>query len=212
MNRRQVVKAETRQLILDATKKILVKNSAFTMREVAAEAGVSPASVVVHFNTKTRLLEAALYEDIEHTILKAIASIPQDRPLLDRLMHIWCSMFRFYDTNRILYRELLRRTTFEPDSESPHLKEQVDRFLGFLDLVIRDEQAKGSIETALESMMVAESLGAFYFGMLIRFFKNPQMTPQAAIEYLTKITNQYLGGIQPRPKREDKSVSDPQKN
>ena len=34
------------------------------MRGIAREAGVSAASVIVHFKNKTALLEEALYEDI----------------------------------------------------------------------------------------------------------------------------------------------------
>ncbi|NNG00239.1 MAG: TetR/AcrR family transcriptional regulator [Desulfobacteraceae bacterium] len=200
MNRRETTKAETSEIILASAKKILLENGIVkcTMRSVAAEAGVSPASVVVHFKTKTGLIEAALHEDIEHTIMHAIAGLPEDRPLLDRLMHIWGAMFRFYDTNRNLYRELLRSTTFETDADSPHIKEQMDRFLRFLSTIVRDEQAAGNIDSRLESLVAAESLGAFYFMMLIRFIRDPEMTPAAAAAHLAKITQQFLAGIEPQ--------------
>lgn len=198
MNRHQTAKAETRLLILNATKKILLENPAtYTMRQVAKKAGVSPASVVVHFKNKTGLLEAALYEDIEKTILEAIITMPENRPFLDRLMHIWQKMFYFYSDNKELYRELLRSTTFEPANESPRLKEQMDHFLDFVKLVVTDEQAQGTIDNSLDAMMVAESLGAFYFGMLIRFFNTPEMAPQEAVAYLKKLTNQYLQKLSP---------------
>ena len=52
------------------------------MRAIAKEAGVSAASVVVHFKNKTALLEVALYEDIGRTIAQATASPPRKKDLL----------------------------------------------------------------------------------------------------------------------------------
>jgi AcrR family transcriptional regulator len=85
---------------------------------------VSPASVVVHFKNKTALLEVALYEDIERTIAHAVATMPQDASLHDRLMHIAHCMYSFYGTNRELYRVLIRDTIFEKAGENPYLTRQ----------------------------------------------------------------------------------------
>ncbi len=64
MDRRKASKFETRQLILSAAKKLFLEKGVeqCTMRAIATEAGVSAASVVVHFKNKIGLLEASLYE------------------------------------------------------------------------------------------------------------------------------------------------------
>ena len=109
MNRRQATKLETRKLILTAARKLFKSRGVAqcTMREIAKEAGVSPASVVVHFKNKIALMETALFEDIDRTIGKAVESLPPGADLADSLLHIWTAMFTFYDANRDLYRVLL---------------------------------------------------------------------------------------------------------
>ena len=62
MNRREASKKETRQLILRAARRLFAQKGMeeCTIRDIARKAGVSPASVVVHFKSKTALLEEAL--------------------------------------------------------------------------------------------------------------------------------------------------------
>ena len=197
MNRREASKSETRQLILNAAKKLFLEKGVeqCTMRGIAKEAGVSAASVVVHFKNKTALLEMALYEDIERTIAQAVASLPHEAGLLDRLMHIPQAMFSFYDTNRELYRALIRNTVFEPERDNPHLTRQLEQYLQFLGGLIEHEKALGNICPDVDVNIAAASLASLYIGVLISFYRNPKMTPQMALDMLAAMKWQYLTGI-----------------
>ncbi len=97
MNRREAAKRETCSLILEAARELFMDLGVerCTMREIARKAGVSPASVVVHFKNKVALLEAALFEDIERNINRVFASLPPAGNLFARMMHIWRAMFFF---------------------------------------------------------------------------------------------------------------------
>ena len=123
MNRREASKNETRQLILRAARRLFAQKGMeeSTIRDIAREAGVSPASVVVHFKSKTALLEEALNRDIEAALSELVASMPEDLEFLDRLMHLAKGFFRLYDQNRKLYRALIRYTIFEPAGETPNI-------------------------------------------------------------------------------------------
>jgi AcrR family transcriptional regulator len=197
MNRREASKLETRQLILSAAKKLFLEKGVgqCTMRGIAKEAGVSAASVVVHFKNKTALLELALYEDIDRTVARAIASLPSEADLLDRLMHISKAMYSFYNTNRELYRALIRNTVFEPVGNNPHLARQLEQYLQFLALMIEDEKAQGKVRTDVNADVAAASFASLHIGVLIRFYQNPEMTPQLASDMLAEMTQQYLTGI-----------------
>jgi AcrR family transcriptional regulator len=198
MNRREVSKNETRQLILDAAKKLFLKTGVdqCTMRRIAKEAGVSPASVVVHFKNKTALLEVALYEDIDHNIRQAIASMPTDKDLVTRLMHLSHAMFTFYDTNRKLYCALIRNTVFEPVGENPHLTRQLDEFLQLIAGIIKQDKILGYISKGVDSWIVARSFFALYFWALSDFLRNPETTVEMATEGLSSMARQLLAGIQ----------------
>jgi len=122
VTRREVSKAETRNLILKTARRMFLQKGvdSCTLRGIAKEAGVSPASIVVHFKNKAALLEIALFEEIEITVKQAILTLPQDEDLLTKLMHTSHKMFIFYDTNRNLYRALLKQTLLEPEANNPH--------------------------------------------------------------------------------------------
>lgn len=197
MSRREETKLETRQLILEAAKRLFHTKGPekCTMRDIAKEAGVSPASVVVHFKNKTALLEVALYEDIERTIAEAVATMPREGAILDRLMHIAQCMYSFYGTDRELYRVLIRDTTFEPLSESSYLTRQLEHYLEFFGAMIEKEKAHGTVRPDADSRIAASSLFSLYFSALMEFLRNPDMTLDMALAWLSATARQHLTGI-----------------
>jgi len=197
MNRREASKAETRQLILNAAKKLFLEKGVeqCTIRGIAKEAGVSAASVVVHFKNKTALLEVALYEDIERTISHAVASLPAEGSLFDRLTHIAKTMYTFYGTNRELYRILIRDTVFEPEKDSPHLTRQLEHYLQFFSELIKQEKVLGNVRPDADAHVAAASLFSLYFSGLMEFLRNPDITVETALGRLFVIAQQHLTGI-----------------
>lgn len=196
MNRREASKIETRKLIIAATKKLLQekKVNECTMRSIAEEAGVSAASIVVHFKNKYALFEETLGEDIDHTTDKAIATLPLEGDLADKVVHIWRTMYIFYGTKRDLYRPLIRSTVFEPENQTPFLTRQTDVFLTFLEELINKEKAAGRITPSLDSAIMARTLFALYFGALIMFYRNATMSPREATGLVAAMTRQALAG------------------
>ena len=197
MNRREASKAETRKLILNAAQNLFWEKGVeqCTMRGIAEKAGVSPASVVVHFKNKTALLEVALYEYIDKAIAKAMESPPK-QDLLSRLMHIPEAMFSFYDSNRELYRSLMRHTVFVSEQESPYLTQQVNDYFEWMAGMLEKEKIRGNNKPNVDSMLAATSLFSLYFGVETAFFRNNEMAVETAVASLRGMTVQYLEGIQ----------------
>ncbi|MDY6792230.1 MAG: TetR/AcrR family transcriptional regulator [Thermodesulfobacteriota bacterium] len=197
MNQRETAKSETHQLILGTAKKLFREKGVeqCTMRSIAKEAGVSAASVIVHFKNKTALLEEALYEDIERTISQAVATMPAEGSLTERLMHLAKTMFVFYGIHKELYRILIRDTVFEPEENSPHLTRQLEHYLQFFGELIKQEKRIGNIRPDADAHIAAESLFALYFKGLMDFLRNPAITVETALEKLSAIANQHLTGI-----------------
>jgi AcrR family transcriptional regulator len=198
MNRREASKLETRQLILRAARRLFADKEVeqWTLRDVARKAGVSPASVVVHFKSKTGLLEAALDGDIEKTMVDLTASLPAGSGLLKSLMVLARGFFNLYDGNRALYRALIRQTLFEPWSDTPHMTKQSERYLRLLADLIEVEKSRGRIRRNVETQAVAGALFSIYLGALIQFFRQPEATVGMAVEAFGAMTTQYLTGIE----------------
>lgn len=166
-----------------------------TFRDIARKAGVSPASIVVHFMTKTALLEEIFSTDIGNALSEVIASMPEKAEFSARLMHLAKGMLRFYGNNRDLYRALLRHTIFEPAGETPHMSGQSENYIRFLSGLIEEERRRGTIRDEVDSMVAAASIFFLYLGALTLLFRMPEMTVEAISDFLGSMTDQYLKGI-----------------
>lgn len=197
MNRREASKRETRQLIVTVARKLFARKGMeeCTVRDIARQAGVSPASVVVHFKSKTGLLEEVFSTDVQNALSELIASIPGNAELLDQFMHLGRGMLRFYDKNRGLYRSLLRYTLFEPASETPTMSKQSEDYVRFLSRLIEEQKEAGLIRANVDAMMAAASVFFLYLGALTVLFRMPEMAVEKISDFLMSMTGQYLKGI-----------------
>jgi AcrR family transcriptional regulator len=197
MNRRQASKHQTRQLILNTARRLFAQKGMeeCTIRDIAREAGVSPASVVVHFKSKTALLEEALNRDIARTLSELTASLPPEPDLLGRLLHLARGFFRLYDHNRTLYRALIRHTLFEPAAETPNLATVSHLYLRFLAGLVDDAKAAGLLRADVDAAVAAAALFSLYLGALTLLFRSPNMTVEQVVAALAAMTGQYLTGI-----------------
>lgn len=197
MNRREASKKETRRLILKTARRLFAKKGMeeCTVRDIAKKAGVSPASVVVHFKSKTGLLEEVLSTDIGDALSELIASMPKGAEFPDQLMHLAKGMLRFYDKNRNLYRALLRYTIFEPSTETPNMSKQSEGYVRFLSRLIEEQKRDGMIRPEVDSTAAAASIFFLYLGALTLLFRMPEMAVEAIADGLASMTDQYLTGI-----------------
>lgn len=197
MNRRITSSLETRALILTTAKKLFLKYGATkcTIRGIAKKAGVSPASVMVHFKTKDALLDAALYTEIEATLTAVLTSLKPGSDILEKFMHISRSMFMFYDTNRNLYRQLVGNVVIQNQEHTPHLSRQMDQYLALMSEMVEDEKQAGRLQPHLDAVISAHALGALYFGALVKWFRQPEMTAVSALELLEGMARQLIDGI-----------------
>jgi AcrR family transcriptional regulator len=197
MNRREASKIETRLLILNAARRLFAQKGMedSTIRDIAREAGVSPASVVVHFKSKTALLEEALNRDIETALSELVASMPEDLHLLDRLMHLAKGFFRLYDQNRKLYRALIRHTIFEPAVETPNITNVSELYLRFLAGMVEENQAHGLIRPDVDATVAAGGIFSLYLGALTLLFRRPDLAVELVAESHAAMLDQYLKGI-----------------
>jgi AcrR family transcriptional regulator len=202
VTRRDDSKEQTRKLILNAAYGLFWKKGPdkCTMRDIAKEAGVSPASIIVHFNNKTALLEAALYAKISMTLEKALATAPSDKGFHAVLVHIASAMFSLYNKNRELYRVLIRDTLFESDQKSPSIAKLDQGNLDYIASFIEQEKKKGKVRAEIDAYLAASSIFYLYIGVLRDFLRNPKLRITGAVKRLSEMLEQYLAGISVRKK------------
>ena len=120
-------------------------------------------------------------------------------------------MLDFYDTNRELYRMMIKNTIFEHETDTPHITQQNEVFIGFLQQLIEAEKAAGHLEPSTDSLILAYCLLSHYFSMLILFFRKPDITPESAVDLLAVVSRQTLTGAMPNEKEQchDNSSQNP---
>ena len=199
MSRSEESKAETRLLILQAAYKLFRKNGPdkCTIRQIAQEAGVSPASVIVHFKNKTALMGAALSEDINQVLNKALATLPVEQGFEQVMLHIASAILALYEQNRALYRVLIRDTFFEPAQDNPAMAQLDKEYSTFLVSQLEQEQQQGRIRQDIDIPLAASSLFSLYFGVLRDFLRIPELNAAQAKSRLAACLQQYLVGIGP---------------
>lgn len=197
MARRDEIKAETRELILQAAHSLFWEKGAekCTLREIAQEAGVSAASIIVHFKNKTALLEAVLSEGIAKTLSGALASLPEDAGLETAPLHVAAAMLNFYDNNRELYRVLIRDTLFEPSHESPSISKLDGEYFPLVAAMIDREKKAGKVREEIDSLLASHAFFSLYIGQVREFLRTPEISVTAAINNISSILNLLLNGM-----------------
>ncbi|MEM9073338.1 MAG: TetR family transcriptional regulator [Myxococcota bacterium] len=112
---------------------------ATSLRQIAADAGVTFATVHHHFGTKDALHERCVEEGFEHLggmegeLMEEIAKAPRTREEL--VAHVSGCAFRYAMRRKIYSRFLLRTTVFEPDAPNRQRLEDAQRT--YLDVASR---------------------------------------------------------------------------
>ncbi|WP_028580552.1 TetR/AcrR family transcriptional regulator [Desulfogranum japonicum] len=197
MTRRDDIKAETRELILQAAHSLFWEKGAekCTIRGIAQEAGVSAATIIVHFKNKTALLEAVLSEDIEETLSGALGTLPRDAGLQATLLHIATAMVNFYDHNRELYRVLIRDTLFEPSHESPSISKMDSEYFPIVAAIIDREKAAGKIRKEVDSLLASQAFFSLYIGQIREFLRTPEMSVSTTLNHMSNILDLLFNGM-----------------
>ncbi|MCK4818129.1 helix-turn-helix transcriptional regulator, partial [bacterium] len=166
-----------------------------TIRDIANAAGVSAASVIVHFKNKTALLEASLCDDMEQALGQIIATLPAEKSLQDVLLHMVSYMLSFYDKNRELYRILIRDTLYEPVQDIPSIARLEEQHFLFLTTLIEHEKEVGRVRLEIDSRVATSALYSLYIGMLRDFLRDQEKSIQETMVQLAATLEQFLAGI-----------------
>jgi AcrR family transcriptional regulator len=168
---------------------------ACTLRDIAKEAGVAPATLIVHFRNKTALLDATFSDELESVLSESLSSLPPGGSLLDSFVRLSGSFIRAYGSNRDLYGYLVRTAVFTPAERTPHLTRQADRYMRMLAAMIEEARDQGLIRSEINPAVAAAGLLSLYLGALAALFRMPDKTIESIIEGLRMITEHYVRGI-----------------
>jgi AcrR family transcriptional regulator len=180
----------TRRRVLDAARARLeeVGFEATNIRDVAARAEVSPATVIVHFGDKKQLLHAAFFEDLAATWERA-KTRERTGSLARDLCAIANTFFEYYAAKPSVSRELLRESLFaEPPWQARFVGQLAEVQARVVELA-EAARAEGEIARPLDASVLGASFFSFYYFALLAWAQGGHPSPTALFD---KMLEQHL--------------------
>jgi AcrR family transcriptional regulator len=192
MTTREEQREDTRRRLLAAAREQFEAHGfeATGLREVAKAAGVAAGTVFVHFSDKKDLLHAALFEDLEAELDRALSSGPDG--LEPWLLHVAGVFFDYYAARPRLSRVLLRESMVAEGEWGARFAGQFTRVHGAV--VARYEAARARGEVVGDAAVFALAFISFYTFALMFWVQTNHPDPRGIV---SKLVAQHLSGVRP---------------
>lgn len=189
-------KQETGRAVLDAARLEFerVGFAAANLRSIATRAGVSPGTVLHHFGDKQGLLHAALFDDLDQALGRALADLGPP-PLEAQLRRLARAVFRSYLRRPALSRELLKESLFAQGEWGERFRGQVGHTHGVIAQLARDAVDRGELREGLDAALFAVAWFSFFYFALIAWAQGSHAKPEALVE---RLVHQHLEGLRAR--------------
>lgn len=202
---RATQKAATGKAVLEAAREEFerVGFEAANLRAIAARAGVSAGTVLHHYGDKRELLHAALFDDLEETLLRALAE-PGPGPLEAQLSRLTRTVFGYYQRRPKLSRTLLKESLFADEPWAGKFTAQVGRVHGAIARLAEEASARGELRPGVEGALFGAAYFSFFYFALISWVQGAHPAPVAMVEHLL---GQHLEGLRPprpSPRRKER--------
>lgn len=169
------------------------------VRAIAARAGVSPGTVIHHYGDKKVLLHAALFDDLEDALQRALTGI-KPGPLTAQLSHLTREMFGYYQARPKLSRTLLRESLFAEDPWAKRFTGQVARVHGVIVKLGAEAVSRGELKKDADLPLLGAAWFSFFYFALLSWVQGANPSPVPMVEHLLQ---QHLEGLTPpKPKQQ----------
>ena len=189
-------KAATRTRILIAARQALETRGfeATNLRDVAAAAGVTAGTVLLHFSDKRDLLHAALFDDLEATWAAARAPRKSKKraTIATELTALAGAFFAYYEARPALSRTLLRESLFAESPWKERFTGQVGEVSTHIAGLLAAAQARGELPASVDPPLFIATYFSFYYFALLAWVQGGHPAPLRLFE---RMLGEHLGGL-----------------
>lgn len=195
---RAAQKAATREAVLEAARSEFeaVGFEAANVRSIAKRADVSAGTVLHHFGEKKELLYAALFDDLEATLDRALAR--SSGTLEKQASSLGAAVFAYYQKRPALSRTLLKESLFAEGAWAGKFVAQTQRVHVALTEAVKRSVDEGALVSGTSAEAVSAAWLSFFYFALIGWVQGAHGTPLALVEHLF---SQHLAGLRPPPSK-----------
>ena len=201
MSQRKRQKAATRAHLIEVARQHFraAGYTATTLAGIAREAGVAVGTVCAHFPTKSDLVAAAFYEEIQGCLDRGATAV--EGSIVDRLLARIRPLYLYYAADLSLSRALLRETSFLAGEWQERFRAQIEGFVGEICGLLRAAVEDGELSPALDVQVAGLGFFADYFFALQSLVRaaaegSPEQRAEVALAQVRALTSQRLHGYQ----------------
>ena len=139
---------------------------ATTTREIAEHADVGAGTLFLYFQTKEEILVLLFREEMGHTIDAAFATLREQQPLLEQLLHVFNAVIAYHEQDVGLARIFVKELPFVEGQ----LRQEINAFLSDwynrLAGLIERAQQRGEVRVEVPPRPLARNCVALYLSQL----------------------------------------------
>lgn len=173
--------------------------AATTTREIAEEAQIATGTLFLYVQDKAELLLLIYANAIGELMDITFATVPEDRPLPEQLLHIFGPFFELYGRHPENARHFLKELLFHEDDRRQ--RQQVglpnEELLQRLAHIIQRAQEHGKIRQDVDPQQAAGSFFAIYFATVTAWLGSFLVMNAASLEQLRSLFELQIRGMLP---------------
>ena len=190
-------KAETRQRIQDAARRLIAENGfeATTMRDLAREAGVGVGTIALHFQDKTSLLFSSFFDDIGEVSRRAVDEAPRDAPLREQFRHMVRTMYGYYGEHTLFLRSVVKEALFATGEWKDRFDGQLMEVVGKVAALVEARKDTGEVRPEVSAPDLAMVCWSLYAAGLIDGLNRDRFDVQGQVDAVMARLDVVLGGV-----------------
>lgn len=195
--RREEKKRATRQAILAAAMDLFAERGyeQTSIGALARVAGIGKGTIYGYFHTKEDIFLAFCEEEIDFAFRTLAERSDPDAPLIEQLVTLFMTQFRFVTRNREFGRILVREMAFPPALNSPRARELDNRYLAALGEILGRAASRGELRADYDPFLTSAHFYALYLVALSGWYTGYLNDYPEVETSLTQVLNQALNGL-----------------
>ncbi len=194
---REIKKRETRQAIIAAAVALFSEKGfeKTSIEAIAIAAGIGKGTIYGYFRAKEDIFLAFCEDQIDYAFgILAEKNDPQ-APLLEQLVLLFMSQFRFVTANREFGRLLAREMTFPREASREKSRDLDARYLQGVGVLLTRASQRGELKPEIDNMHATGHLYALYLLTLSAWYSGYLVEEQEVEASLRSLLHQALTGI-----------------
>ena len=196
---------ERKRRIIRAARDVIIEcgYDAATTREIAERAEVAIGTIFLYAPDKRDLLFLVLNDELDQVVENAFAAVPEEQPLLAKLMTVFTAFYQYFAQNMTLGRYALRELehyTSRPLPDTVQAKVFRARQQRILDLtsdLIRQAQRENEISSTVDAALLASlCFSNIYMTEVRKWLNSEDPRLEDGLGRLRRLLNIVFAGLQ----------------